>query len=227
VGIAGSTAVAQSAATQPATQAATTAPVAVDRSSPRSTVRSFAVALHQGDADALRGLIFNGSEVDRRMVDATIELAVALASFRQAAEVQFGKAEADLALNNPDTVHAAALDRIESANEQITGDTATLGQPNEPPVVLRRAADGWQVVIGTLSNAENSGAIEGRVGGITRQATVLNALAVDIRADRHRSMREVLTLLHGQMMKAAVDAPSKPRETDAPMEDPSVPVDRN
>ena len=157
-------------------------------------------------------MIFSGSAGDRQMVDATVEMAVALAAFRQASVAQFGREETDLALNDPDAVHAAALARIESANEQITGDTATLGQPDEPPVVLRRTNGQWQVVIGALSADENSEAIERRVSGIARQAAVLDALAIDIRADRHRSMREVLTLLHGQMMKAAIDTPAKQQD---------------
>src|SRR5690606_10238212 len=114
-----------------------------------------------------------------------------------------------------------ALARIDSAEEKITGDTASLGQPNEPPVVLRLIDGRWRVVIGALSDSDSTAAVEERIGGISRQAAVLNAFAYDIRADKHRSMREVLTLVHGQMMKAALEptesdpttAPNAPNET--------------
>lgn len=200
-------------ATLPTTMPATlptTAPVAVDLSTPRSAVRTFAKALDVGDAGALRAAMYAGGDVDQRMIDATIDMALAMAAFRQASVAMFGKAEADRALGDPDARLAAALQRIETADERITGDAAALGQANEPPVVLRLVDRRWQVVVGALSASDTNAAVAERVGGITRQAAVLNTFADDIRADKHRSMREVLTLVHGQMMKAAVEPSSQP-----------------
>jgi hypothetical protein len=190
--------------------APTTAPVTVNLSTPRASVHTFAKALDVGDAAAMRAAMYAGGDVDRRMVDATIEMALAMASFRQAAVAMFGKAEADRALDDPDARLATALQRIETAEEKITADTATLGQPSEPPVLLRRTDGRWQVVIGALTASDSNAAVAERVGGISRQAAVLNAFAEDIRADKHRSMREVLTLVHGQMMKAALEPTEEP-----------------
>lgn len=163
------------------------------------------MALDVGDTRALEAVVFRGDETERRMADAMIQMAAALASFRQAAIAQFGKIEADTAMDNPDAKFASALARIDGAVEHIEGDTATVGQAGEPPVILRRVNGVWQVVIGALSPSDNPKLVEDRIRGIERQAAVVNELAADIRADRHRTMREVVTILHGQMMKAALE----------------------
>jgi hypothetical protein len=193
-------------ATAPTTAPVTTQPVSIDTSTPRAAVRTLAAALYAGDADALRVVLYAGTtELEREITTATIDMAVALATFRQAAVAQFGEADVAEAMADPVAQQGAAVARIDSAVETITGDTATLGQPNEPPVVLKRATTGWTVVTGAVSPSDSPDAVQERIGGIQRQAEVLRFMAEDIRADRHRSMREVLTLLHGQMMKAATE----------------------
>ncbi len=184
----------------------TTQPVSIDTSTPKSAVRTFARALDVGDGNALEAVVWREGADERRMADATIRMAVALASFKQASVSMFGKAEADKALNDPDSKFAAALVRIDSAKETIEGDTATVGQENEPPVILKRVAGRWQVVVGALSGSDTSPIVEERIRGIDRQATVVEDLTTDVRADKHRTMREVVTILHGQMMKAAVES---------------------
>ena len=199
----------------PATIAATlptTRQVVIDATTPKGAVRTFAIALNVGDARALQAVVYRADETERRMADATIGMAVALATFRQASVAQFGKAEVDRTLDNPDAKHANALERIASAVETIEGDTATVGQAGEPPVILRRTDGQWQIVIGALSPSDNPKLVEDRIRGIERQATVVSELALDIQADRHRTMREVVTVLHGQMMKAAVES----KETNDP-----------
>jgi hypothetical protein len=153
----------------------------------------------------LKAIVYRGDETERRMADAMIRMAGALASFRQAAVAQFGKDEVDKALDDPDTKFAEALARIESASETIEGETATVGKSGEPPVVLKRVDGRWQIVVGALTPSDTAKIIEDRIRGIDRQATVVSELADDIRADRHRTMREVVTILHGQMMKAALE----------------------
>src|SRR4051812_2969476 len=83
-------------ATQPGsvpTTVPTTAPVAIDSATPRGAVRTFAKALDVGDANALQAVVFAGNDIDRRMVNATIDMAVAMSGFRQASVAMFGKAE--------------------------------------------------------------------------------------------------------------------------------------
>lgn len=186
--------------------APTTHPVSIDVRTPRGAVRTLAAALYAGDADALHVALYTGTtDSERDMTTATIDMAVAMATFRQAAVDQFGDADVRDALADPAGQQTAATARIDSAVEAITGETATLGQPGEPPVVLRRVGNGWAVVTGAVSTSDSPPAIAERVRGIQRQAEVFRFMAEDIRADRHRSMREVLTLLHGQMMKAATE----------------------
>jgi len=192
-------------ATQMGDSLATTRAV-FDVSTPKVAVQTLAVALYAGDAGTLKQVLYAGTtEAERAMTTATIDMAVALATFRQEAIAQFGADEVNTAMGNPAAMHTAALGRIDSAVETISTDTATVGLPGEPPVVLKKVGDGWAVLTGAVSPSDSAEAIGERVSGVERQVAVLRSMTDDVRAARHRSMREVLTLLHGQMMKAATE----------------------
>ncbi len=185
---------------------------AFDASTPKAAVQPLAVALYGGDAATLKQVLYAGTtDAERAMTTATIDMAVALATFRQEAIAQFGADEVNTAMGNPADMHTQALARIESAVETITADigTATVGLPGEPPVVLKKVNENWTVLTGAVSPSDSAEAIAERVRGVESQTTVLQLMTEDVRASRHRTMREVLTLLHGQMMKAATEPRAK------------------
>jgi hypothetical protein len=202
--------------TVPASTLPTTSPVSIDASTPKAAVRTFALALEAGDAEALRAVLLATDDAEREMADAMVRMAVAYASFARASVEHFGKAETDAALDKPDEKRAAAMQRVDTARETIEGTTATVGQEGEPPVVLKRVDGRWRIVIGAITpQAVSPEAMAQRVRGIGRQAAVLDEITTDVRSSRYRSMREVLTVLHGQMMKAAVESPTADDPTTA------------
>jgi hypothetical protein len=190
--------------------------VTVDASTPRAAVRTFASALQAGDGDALRAVMFAADPSEQRMLEATIDLTESYAAFRRAAEAQFGAKEYNEAMGDPDGRQRAAMARIDITTETIDGDKATLSLPDEPPTILYRRQGKWQVVIGSLSPSDSPEAIEARAHGLERQAAAIDDITEEIDAAKYRSMREVLTILHGQMMKAAVDSPEEAAPTTAP-----------
>jgi hypothetical protein len=213
----GQTLPAQPTSNRAPTTSVSTTKVTVDISTPRAAIKTFARALQRGDGDALRAVMYAANPAEQHMVDAMISMTGAYASFRQAAEAQFGAKEFNDAMGDLDAQSKAALARIDSAVESIDGDKATLKVGDEPAAILYRRNGKWQVVTGSLSPSDSAKAVEDRALDLERQAVAVNEITEEIRTSKYRSMREVLTVLHGQMMKAAVESPeSESGPTTAP-----------
>jgi hypothetical protein len=116
-----------------------------DWSTPKVAARTFYVALLQGDAATARASI---ADAQAGMFDEIKALAEGIVAAKDAAKQRFGESGDAVSGGLP------SLDELESCQEQIEGDAATLTFKNRNtlPVKLRKIADKWKVdVAQTLS----------------------------------------------------------------------------
>jgi hypothetical protein len=122
-----------------------TAPVAPPPS-PKAVALAFVAALDKGDAPVAKSFLPD-DKTHAKWVDASIALSASLKKLDAAALAHFNEAGKTVSQNQ---LHLAdSFKSLESAQEKIDGDTATLTLPDRPqPLRLARVAGKWQLQIG-------------------------------------------------------------------------------
>lgn len=126
--------------------------------SPRAAARTFVQAMVSGDEQAMRN-ISEGDETSAQVLAAQARQNAAYERLSAAAKSRFGDPSQVLAGRRADDHYASRLARIDSEQEVISGNTATVGEgPNT--IYLQRAGDSWKVDRSRLVPPSLDGAAE-------------------------------------------------------------------
>ena len=207
------TGVAAAQTSAPATQPAATVPS--DSMTPRGAVKAFLLALDAGDADAVRATLQASSPLEEKMVDVMARRAGAERAFRNAVDKAYGAAGARMLVRDNQAALAASLARLDSAREQVDGDSATVaGEGDQPEEALRLKRQGavWKLPVSQFTRAgddphEVEKALEDQLG----EATLFTEVAQQVAAGAFKSPEEVAEEIRTRMMvQAARRAASGP-----------------
>lgn len=166
-----------------------------DLSTPKKAAMAFAKALERGDVPAAKAAS-TGTEDDYRILPLISGLVGAARELRDAGAARFG--DAGKTIVGCDAIANLSL-QVDTAQEQITGDTATVLHAHEvDPMKLKRDADGqWKVDLSALSDKESKSKV------IPRVQQVMSGGAADIRAGKYKSANEANDTI-GQQMFAII-----------------------
>ena len=206
--------------------AATTAPPAAtdadadaDSSTPKGALKRLATALRDGDAEAIRQVMYAADPAEVRMVAAMAEMARAMALLQRAAVKAFGEEGAKEVIGDTQTTDAQGRARIDSADVRVQGETATviLSEGEDAPVTLRRVDGRWKVPMSELSKDADRSVLDERLAELAEQAKVVQQIAKDIEGGQFNTPAQAYSAWQSRAMQAVTRRPpAKKPEGGAP-----------
>jgi hypothetical protein len=179
---------------------------APDLSTPKKAAVAFAQDLESGDLAAARAASV-GSEEDFKLIEIISGMVRSARDLRSSAIDKFGD-EGKQAVPAGEEL-AEIAKRVGEGVEKITGDTATVGQPNEQdPMKLKKVAEGsWRV---DLSSIPDKDEIRKTMPKVQK---IFSAGAADIKSGKYKTSEDARNAISDQMF-AAISQPAASRPAD-------------
>lgn len=175
-----------------------TARAAADLSTPKKAAVEFARDLESGDLTAAKAASIANAD-DAKLIKIISNLVRSARELRSVTIEKFGDAGKDVLPNGDELADYSK--RVESATEKVTGDTATIGQPDErDPMKLKKVEDGtWRVDLSAIPEKEEITKMMPKV------QKVLASGAADIKAGKYKTADEAKDALSQQMFALIAD----------------------
>lgn len=202
------------AATQPATSPAT---LPADASTPKGALRQLFLATDAGDQARIRSLLHATTPQEEKTAELTAQMSAALVQFQKSLADTFGADQASALLNDPAGAARRRDELMPQVTETITGDSAfvrldTLGAFQ--PMEFKKVDQAWKARVRPMSDDQ--------LAGIGIQVKVLNDVATEIAAGKHKSLPEVKQALEAKVRQGVTQyAESQRRATTAPTTTPT------
>jgi hypothetical protein len=181
-----------------------------DMSTPKATVVSFAKALNDGDAAAIKTLC-TGTAKQVQTIDAVGEMVAASKRMQTAAVAKWGdagkKLGGEMASGSDELLKS--VDKLEIKEE---GDTATVsGEAMKgDPMKLRKIDGKWKIDLAAIRDAEN---MEKAAPMMKAMAKAADETATDIKADKYKTIEDATQAYQAKMMAAVMGgATTQPAE---------------
>jgi hypothetical protein len=185
----------------PTTAPATTqASVAADQTTPRGALKVLTVAMNKGDAASIKSVFAPANPVETKMVDAVVNQQSAMMKFHDAAVQAFGADEAKkLPPGDVDAVVAESLVALDKFPENITGDTATVGEGQQ--VLHLKKADGkWTLPVSMLAPNITADNVDQQLSAMHQQSQVLTDMATDMGTGKFKTADEAGKALQAKVL---------------------------
>jgi hypothetical protein len=176
----------------PASAPATRSRAALDHSSPKALLRSFFTTGGDLDEQTMRSLFHATNPVEQKLVDATVQIAMAQSRLRAAQVARFGKSQAagSTAAGIP---QPADLSEIDALHETVQGDHAVVTAPNSPGIAMEfvRVDGQWKLPISPLASKLDPPNAQLLDKGIQAQVEVLDSVTSQVKAGAFASEQAV------------------------------------
>jgi len=198
---------------RPVTQAATTeagpttAPATAPTytlSTPKDALKYFAAALRDGDADRLRKSVLTANDAEAGMVGAIAQMAAALTGLHQSAAKAFGPEAARKFTDDTAAGFDQTVARIDAAEVTIDAETAVVryADAKDNPYELKRVGEEWKVLATQFTHGADPAALDRRVGELGVQTRIVDELAKEIDAGKHKTAEAAGLAWRSKMMGA-------------------------
>ncbi len=156
-------------------------------STPKGALKLLNLALREGNAKAIEGLLFWSSPLEKRMVEGRARYAAAYARLHQSAEAAFGEEGAKTVTSDLDSDPAQNQAAIEKADVVIDADQATVRYPGaqDRPIRLVRVGTAWKVALPGLDADATPKLIDQRLSELEELAHQAEALAAEIAGGKY------------------------------------------
>ena len=166
---------------------------APDLSTPKKAASAFAKAVEANNIDAAKSASV-GSDEDYKLVQAIGAFIASARELRDASVAQFG--EAGKGISNDELSNLSK--QVEASDEKITGDTATLGKPEEhDPMKLKKVDGNWKVDLASIPDKDQMGK------ALPKMQKVMTTAATEIKSGKYKNVDEAKQAI-GQQMFAVV-----------------------
>ena len=170
-----------------------------DLSTPKKAAVEFAKGLESGDLAAAKSAS-EGSAEDFKIVEIISDLIRSARDLRGVAIEKFGDAGKQVVPNGDELADFSK--RVDAGTEKITGDTATVGQPDErDPMKLKKDVGGsWRVDLASIPEKEELRRMMPKI------QKVLTSGTADIKSGKYKTADEAKDAI-GQQMFAVIAEP--------------------
>jgi len=183
-------------ATQPAT-------AAVEPSTPKDALKALASALDAGDGARIRSLMNVTSPMEKKMVDASSEMAVAFAEFKYAMNHKFGEAPTLAAMGDSSGELRASFARIDAAEQKLDGDVALVSLSSAPreSMSLLRVSGVWKISVAQQVKDEGltPQQVDEKMASVSVQTRMLKDLAAEVSSGKYANAADAEAALRGKM----------------------------
>ena len=168
----------------------------VDPNSPRGAMKRFYQAMEAGDAAAVRAVLQATTPEEKELADAYAAQLSAARALGEAAKNKFGAIGDALSKGIP---LRDAITKLASAEENVTGDAATVKLPGQAkPVRLAKSEGQWKILVADYAGAAGEN-LAVQVAVLKDMATAFNAVASDISADKFPNAQEAQRALQQKL----------------------------
>jgi hypothetical protein len=181
-----------------------------DQSTPKAALKKLSHAMDAGDQAAIRQVLDYEGKLQGEMADSIGQMAAAQAQLKHAALQTYGKEGARGLLG--DSISEVGDQLLESAQEHITGDSATVSIPGGDSIVLKRIDGQWKLPLSEVSKGISEQEIRQRIDEIAHQAAIYRETAEEVTNKKYKTSEQVAEALRGRLLKAATQPTSRPVE---------------
>lgn len=180
----------------------------IDQATPKEALKKLSRAMDVGDQAAIRQVLDFDGALQGQMADAIGQMAAAQAQLKQAALKTYGKEGSRGLLG--DTSAETANQALESAHEQVNGDSATVSIPGGDSIVMKRINGQWKLPLSEVSKDISEQEIRQRIDEIAHQAAIYQEMAAEVLSEKYKTSEQVAEALRGRLLKAATQPASRP-----------------
>lgn len=172
--------------------------------SPRAAAESLTAAIASGDAATLHDLLYAATPAERHMADAMIAMSKAIARLRPIAIQRYGEVPARIVTGDPDASASEQHAKLESAFQQIDGDTARLAFPDPAadPIKLRRIDGRWRFSIADRAAGLSPEELETRAADLSSAASIVEEVATLCQGGKWQTPNDVVIAIQERILKA-------------------------
>jgi hypothetical protein len=194
-----------------ASAATTTQPTTVpaDQSTPKGALKLLAQSLEIGDRETILKILYPQAPVEKKVANATADLAAANGAVRAAAIKSFGP---DAAKRFIAGALSESVTRVDGAIEKIDGDRATVNtaEDDADPLVLVRVNGKWVIPLSSVTTGASAEDIDRNLHEVDAQVRVLRHLADQIASGTFKTVDDARTALDRALVKNADNAATAP-----------------
>lgn len=168
------------------------------RSTPLGALRYLADAFAAFDGEKIVDSFVTNSPASQRLIVAMASAVTAEGDLRKALAEKFGKGQG--LGGNPAFRMSFGQQRLDEAEEKITGNVATVTIPSAEPKRLVRIGNVWKIDDSAEGTAESNAEPKARM--FDAMADVANGLALDVQQGRYQNSSEVRVALQKKILAA-------------------------
>ena len=187
----------------------TTSP-ASDPSTPAGALRALAIALRDGDVDAIRRAFITHSADEEKMVSAVADMSAALADLHRAAIKAYGNDQAVKVTGDTEASTSEALSRIDSADITVEGDTALIRYKDDQssPALLKKEKGVWKIPTSELGKPVDAAALRQRLAELSAQTRAVREITDQIGEGKFPTPEKAAEAWHTKMFEVPTSQPS-------------------
>ena len=168
--------------------------------------------MNKADAAGIKSVFAPANPVETKMVDAVVKQQQAMVSFHTAAVTAFGADEAKkLPPGDIDEAVTESLAALDKFPEEVTGDTATVGQGDQL-LHLKKQGDKWILPVSMLAPQITADNVDQQLAQMTQQSQVLIDITDDMGKGKFKTADDAGKALQlkvmQQMMSHAATQPT-------------------
>jgi hypothetical protein len=179
----------------------TTAPM--EPTTPKDALKALALALDAGDQERIRSLMNVTSPMEQKMVEATSDMAVAIAEFKHAMASKFGQAATQSAMGDSSDVLQKSLATIDSADEKVDGDVALVSLSTVPreSMSLKKISGSWKISVAQQVKDEGltPQQVDEKMAMVSAQSRMLRDVTADVSSGKYPTAADAAAALRGKM----------------------------
>jgi hypothetical protein len=202
--------------------AATQASVAVDQTTPRGALKVLTLAMNKGDPAGIKAVFSPANATETKMVDSVVSQQQALSKFRDGAITAFGADEAKKLVGDVDTDQVESLAKLDTLPENITGDTADVGEGDQI-LHLKKVGDKWTLPVAMLAPQINANNVDAELGQMSDRTKIFTDVTDEMTKGKYKSTEEVGKAMQLRMLQQVMAHNAAASQPTTDLSAPSVP----
>jgi hypothetical protein len=185
----------------------------IEPTTPKGALKSLAIAMDAGDRERIRNLMYTTSPIERKMIDVTSDMAVAIADLKHLMTKRYGEVATQIAMNESPDALPQSLAKIDSAEQKVDGDLAVINLSAAMPresMSLVRTGDYWKISVPQQIKDEGltPEQVDEKIATVSSQSRIIRDLTTEVTAGKYPTAADAASALREKM--SASHEPASP-----------------
>lgn len=173
--------------------------VLADQTTPKGTVKLFALSIQKGDSSKVAGCLKSNTELEEKYANGYVEVAIGLGKLQSAVRTKFGE------VASHQWAGFSGIAEVDAAKEQVSGDTAMVEISGSNPLKLELLKDGgqWKISVAKMIDGKKPAQINTEIKGMQVLARAASDTATEVADGKFAKPEQVREALEQKLSKAA------------------------